>query len=204
MNVKLKMYQVNIDYVKFLYEIDKKVQYNPNEPDSYTENRPYIGIVLEIYNMKYFAPLEHHRDRHNKLNENLLLKIKDYGIIGFNNMIPVPQNCLKLYDIENSRKKYIILAELREIKNMTDRIIQKTDYVYRNRTLENPSEYFVNNCCDFKKLEEGYYEYIHNFKLNKEGNQETVNANIAAPCIQPEKEKPKKDRTFYLDDEWER
>ncbi len=48
---RLKFYNIDDEYIKYLYQFDKKVPYNKNN------KRPYIGIVLEIKGTKYFAPM---------------------------------------------------------------------------------------------------------------------------------------------------
>ena len=33
---RLQLYKINIDYIKYLYNFDKKIQYNTDENDAYT------------------------------------------------------------------------------------------------------------------------------------------------------------------------
>lgn len=47
---RLKFYNIDDEYIEYLYQFDKKVLYNKNS------KRPYIGIVLEIKGTTYFAP----------------------------------------------------------------------------------------------------------------------------------------------------
>ena len=58
---KLKLYRIKIEYIKYLYKYDNRVQYNPKMKDIYTERRPYLGVVLKVNNLNYFVPLEHPR-----------------------------------------------------------------------------------------------------------------------------------------------
>lgn len=60
----MKFYKVDIDYIKYLHGFDDRVQYNSNYTDMLNQNRPYIGVVLEINQQNYFAPLEHPRPSH--------------------------------------------------------------------------------------------------------------------------------------------
>lgn len=71
---RLRLYRVNIDYIKYLYSYDNRVQYTPDKPDNYTQRRPYLGIVLKVENYDYFVPLEHPRKQHRKKIKNLLTK----------------------------------------------------------------------------------------------------------------------------------
>ena len=58
---KLKLYRIDINYIKFLYRFDKRVQYNTQREDEYTKRRVYLGIVLQVNDYNYFVPLEHPR-----------------------------------------------------------------------------------------------------------------------------------------------
>lgn len=47
----MKFYNIKDDYIRYLRQYDFKVADNKNE------SRPYVGIVLEINDTKYYAPL---------------------------------------------------------------------------------------------------------------------------------------------------
>ena len=63
---KLKLYRININYIKYLYQFDNRVQYNEQRDDEYTERRVYLGIVLRVNQFNYFVPLEHPRQHTKK------------------------------------------------------------------------------------------------------------------------------------------
>lgn len=86
----LKIYTINYDYIKYLRQYDSCV---PMEHDN-CHKRPYIGIVLAINNCKYFAPMSSPKTKHKRIKGNDFYKIADgkYGVINFNNMIPVVDN----------------------------------------------------------------------------------------------------------------
>ena len=99
---KIRFYKVNIDYIKYLHTIDSRVQYNPNRQDAYTENRPYVGILLSVNGKDFFAPMEHPRPAHQKLKNNPhIFKIDGgrYGLVGLNNMLPVPPSQLVPFNL---------------------------------------------------------------------------------------------------------
>lgn len=48
---RLKFYNIDDKYIEYLYQFDNKVPFNKNS------KRPYIGIILEINNTTYFAPI---------------------------------------------------------------------------------------------------------------------------------------------------
>ena len=84
---KLKLYRVDVNYIKYLYSFDNKVQYNKEQKDEYTRKRPYLGVVLQVNEFEYFVPLEHPREAHQKMKDNIYI--------------------LKIHEIYNSNKKMV-------------------------------------------------------------------------------------------------
>ena len=76
----LKLYTVNNEYLKFLYDVDRRV--------SLKTTRPYIGIVLKINDHVYFAPMSSKKSKNNQMT--VLLSSSNAGTIKLNNMIPCP------------------------------------------------------------------------------------------------------------------
>ncbi len=106
---KLKLYKIDVNYIKYLYSFDKRVQFNPQREDIYSEKRPYLGIVLNINDFNYYVPLEHPRPNHQKMKNNtFIFKIQNgrFGILGFNNMIPVKKDSIIDFDINKEDIKY--------------------------------------------------------------------------------------------------
>jgi protein AbiQ len=106
---KIRFFRIDLDYIKYLWNYDNRVQYNINESNSYNKRRPYIGIVFRIGSFKYFAPLEHPRKSHLKLKSNPhILKINNgrYGLIAFNNMIPVNDSELISFNFKDEDLAY--------------------------------------------------------------------------------------------------
>ena len=88
---KIKIVKVDSDYCNFLRKYDDKVSYNAGNK----ELRPFVGILFTVNNCEYFAPLSSPKPKHIKLKNTLdLIKINDgiYGVVNFNNMIPVTNN----------------------------------------------------------------------------------------------------------------
>ncbi len=46
----MKFYHIKDDFISFLRQYDSKVSENKNQ------TRPYVGVVLEINSIKYYAP----------------------------------------------------------------------------------------------------------------------------------------------------
>ena len=56
----LYLIRVNEKYVEYLKQFDNKVQDNLNEK----RNKPYLGVLLERENKKYFVPLSSPKIKH--------------------------------------------------------------------------------------------------------------------------------------------
>jgi len=98
----MRFYNITNQYISHLKAFDNKI------PDNKNEKRPYTGIVLEIEDIKYFAPFTSPKPKHQTMqNSKDFRKINGglYGAINFNNMIPVADSALIQIDIPNIRNK---------------------------------------------------------------------------------------------------
>lgn len=160
----MNFYRIKQDYILFLKKYDDKVADNKNE------NRPYIGIVLEIENIKYYAPFTSPKAKHLKMkNAKDFRKINNgkYGAINFNNMIPVPESALIRLDFnsEPDEKYRRLLQNQYKWINKDSDVIKRTAFNLRELLIKEPSlltEYDISvkkRCCDLKLLESVYTEY---------------------------------------------
>lgn len=67
MILNLKIVKVDSKYCDYLRKYDNKVSYNMKEK----EQRPFVGILFEIDNIQYFAPLSIPRPKHLKMRNAL-------------------------------------------------------------------------------------------------------------------------------------
>lgn len=149
---KIKFYNIDNDYIKYLHQFDKKVPFNKQQ------RRPYVGIVIQIENINYFAPLFSPKKSHTKYSDNpTYIRIgEQYGIIRFNNMISVDETCLNYIDfnqIEDKKYKNLLLAQNVFIQKNTEKIRKKAEKLYKWVT-KDKKEFFVELSCNFKLLEE--------------------------------------------------
>ena len=94
----MKFYHIKDDFIAYLQKFDTKVAENKNQ------TRPYVGVVLEINSVKYYAQFSSLKSKHKKMkNGKDFRKINNglYGAINFNNMIPVLDSALLEIDIAN-------------------------------------------------------------------------------------------------------
>lgn len=160
----MKFYHIKDDYIAYLKQLDSKVAENKNQ------TRPYVGIVLEIDSIKYYAPFSSPKPKHKKMkNGKDFRKINNgiYGAINFNNMIPVVDSALIEIDIANiADVKYRRLLQNQYNSIKADEIgIRRTAENLRSMLFEdenNISEHdkiVKQRCCNLRLLEEKYCEW---------------------------------------------
>lgn len=157
----MRIYKINLNYIKYLHNADSKVQYNRNYTDSKNQNRPYIGPVLKKDGLFYYAPLEHPRPEHEKLKDsNHIEKIVGgrYGLIGINNMIPVPKDQLIDFDIRADNNSKVLISQLVFCRKHLDEIKSKARKIYYAQTNPNTAK-LQHSCCNFKLLESKCWKY---------------------------------------------
>ena len=165
--MKLKFYEVDSEYIKYLKEnADDKI---PNL--EYEKHKKFFcGIVLTINNFNYFAPVSSYNkkahtvflimDKDRKTNE-----LKPISSLRFSFMFPCPIEYLNQKDFSKEDGKYrnLLIKELNYCNENREKIKKLANMVYKLGLNEKTRERF--NICDFKKLEEKCLEYI-NLKEN--------------------------------------
>lgn len=157
----MKFYYINSDYIHYLKQFESKIQSNYDSSGSH--QKPYIGVVLEINDFQYFAPLTSPKDKFRSIPDSnpALFKItanksKLIGVIALNNMIPVKENTLSpvVFSRLDEQYKNLLLQQYRIIssKTVTEIVQKKAKDLYRLVTeLKHP--HFVKLSCNFKFLE---------------------------------------------------
>lgn len=155
-NKKLKIYKIDRNYIKYLKESDSQMFHD-------TGSRVYIGILLNVHGLDYFAPLSSFKDKHHHMSNLLdLIKIKEYAVINLNNMIPVSKSNYKLFDINNIKNKHyknLLQREVREINKIRQKIVKNANYIYNHKIQNNDSTPLAIRCNNFKKLERKANQY---------------------------------------------
>lgn len=148
----IKIYSIKQEHINNCYKIDNKVMKK--------DDRPYVGIVLELKGYNYFAPLTSATESKTKLNNQTTLKLFDedksfLGAIRFNNMIPCKYDHVELLNFDELDIKYKKLVQKQyQLINYTykDRIKSKAIKVYEKK-INNPNDFVSSLCCDFTLLE---------------------------------------------------
>jgi|GEM_PF-6803166 len=142
----IALYYVKEEYIKWLQEADSRV--------SKKGNRPFVGILVGKDNINYLIPLTTQIKSRIK---RLCVDVKNtngnaISQLLLNNMIPVDDECIDKIDIQNSKHKDFLNAQLQYLRktNTLDEIKKKATFVFDNfKTASFLSEV----CCDFFALE---------------------------------------------------
>ena len=165
----LMLFELEENYYNFLVKYDSKIMYNKNAPIG---SRPYVGIVLDINNYKYFAPLTSPKPKQNKQKirhsiDMILIDNGKYGAINLNNMIPAKLCFLKIkkYDIlandtlKEKQYKLLLANQIQWCNILNNKNLIKTNanQIYKiknnNRVKNKNILKLKERCCDFKILE---------------------------------------------------
>lgn len=103
MGERLKLYYVNLKYIRNLHSVDTHV---PSiSPQIGKQNRPFLGVVVMVNGSKYCIPLSSNSVKKNKdfdsMRENITFrKIRDkkgkvLSALNLNNMIPIRDEYIK-------------------------------------------------------------------------------------------------------------
>ena len=165
MHSKIKIVKIDTDYCNYLRKYDNKVYYN----DGIKDLRPFIGILFEIDNMEYFAPLSSPKPKHKLLTNTLdLIKIDDgkYGVVNFNNMIPVTNKNYIEFNLnrktsnrEEKARLKLLSIQLRWLTANKKIIYAKSRLLYKLYRENKLPDNVKNRCCNFMLLENKCLEY---------------------------------------------
>lgn len=160
----MKFYHIKDDYIEYLRTFDQTVSENKHE------RRPYVGVVIEMNELKYYAPFTSPKAKHRTMkNGKDFRKINQgiYGAINFNNMIPVPDSALLLMDIanvEDEKYRRLLQNQYKAIKEDRKAIVNTAEKLRSlvltdNAELSNYDRSIKGRCCDLALLESVYSKY---------------------------------------------
>lgn len=157
----LKIYRLDDKYVHYLRLKDSRVQ------DNKGRRRPYVGVVMYVGDYRYFVPMESPKPNHARIKSgHHIMKLDNgaLGLLGFNNMVPVPDTALISFDIDaESDAKYAELLRRQAAyinRNKAD-VLQHASTTYY-QVVNKKNAFLLKICCDFKKLERACSRYDPN------------------------------------------
>ncbi len=165
----IRFYEINSKYVEYLSKFEPHIYINKKNGNGRV--RKYIGVVLNVNGLEYFAPLSSLKKKHQFIEEGLdIIKIKKYAVINLNNMFPVPESVCKPIDFSNEKNpkyKDLMQAEYRFIKKIEDKIKKNASLLYKHKFENGNSTPLSKRCNDFALLEIKCREYKNNKRKRK-------------------------------------
>ena len=167
---RFKIVQVDSNYCDYLRKFDSKVPYNAGTKIL----RPFIGVLFMVGDYEYFAPLSSPKTKHRTLKNTLdLIKLNDgiYGVVNFNNMIPVTSNNYHEFNLnkkaQNKDEKFrieLLRNQLRWLTAHRKEVYGKSRLLYDLYKKDKLPNIVKDRCCNFPLLEtkcEQYNQHIH-------------------------------------------
>ena len=162
----LRLYKISDHYIRFLHGKDSRVQYNKDA------RRPYVGVVFRFGGYNYFVPMESPKPNHTNIKPGKhILKLDGgkYGLLGFNNMVPVHKDALIQFDIDAEKDvKYreLLKRQVSLCNKMRADILNHAQLTYFS-VVNKSNKFLMGVSCDFKKLEFACKSYKKDFKPKK-------------------------------------
>ena len=157
----IELYEVNPKYIDYLLPYAPHLFQN-KKPGQHHE-RKYIGIILEVNDTKYFAPLSSYKSKHEKMKNGLdFLKVGNYAVINLNNMFPVPEGEYSYVNIQKEKDtqyRKLLMSEYRIIRKMQDKIRHNAKELHKHKKEKRISTRLAKRCNDFILLEEKCKQY---------------------------------------------
>ena len=168
----MKFYFIDNKYIEYLQEFDEQVKNYKGE--KYTKNRTYIGIILEVNDCKYLAPLSSPKKTDYNIDGSIRKSIvplirmvgereDDFlGTIKLSAMIPVfDDKVINKYDLDNEtdiRYKKLLLKQ-RKFININKELITKNATKLYKQKIKKMKIGYLKSTADFLLLEEKAKEY---------------------------------------------
>lgn len=187
-NMGFRLCTIDTKYIEFLRS-DRKLYNVFENKDDADFIRKYIGIVFNIGQYHYYAPLSSPKRTDYKVvngkqiirndiipiirivvQENEEMRLK--GTVKLSNMIPVPEKAIFDYDIEreeNEQYKALIEKEYAVLKQKERKILKNAELLYRQKTKEdilysgenaNKKPGYLSATINFKYAEQMHDKYI--------------------------------------------
>ncbi len=160
--MKFSFYTVDPQYCDYLRQYDPCIPYTMDQKSI----RPFVGIVFSINGFQYYAPLTSPKPKHLHMKNQVdFLKINrgEWGAVNFNNMIPVPSECLakvqmKILDTDSAQEtayKNLLSNQLSWCNANRETILKQAQKLYQIITGGRAWGNLAGRCCNFA-LDEKY------------------------------------------------
>ncbi|WP_186073861.1 type III toxin-antitoxin system ToxN/AbiQ family toxin [Burkholderia gladioli] len=159
----MEFYTVSDKYIAYLKSIDTTV------PDNYSEQRAYIGVILEVGGHKYLAPLTSYKPKQDRIDSSnpSVFKLHEKGVpdnklgmVAINNMFPILDSEITRVDFASQSGPYrrMLTLQLAFIKSNQDQIKTRAETLHK-LVCQNAHKFFTSISCKFAVLEANYRQY---------------------------------------------
>ncbi|ENX24856.1 hypothetical protein F892_00006 [Acinetobacter vivianii] len=159
MSKPLRFYTIKDDFINKMKSLDFKIQNN------YGGTRPYVGVLMVINGLNYYAPLSSYKPKQDKINNITVFKLHEkgnpnnkLGVIHINNMFPVIEDQLIEITIDVTDKYGRLLQNQYEFILHYQEEIQAQALQLYNLVNKNKNSFIARLSCDFKLLESALYD----------------------------------------------
>ncbi|GHV74990.1 hypothetical protein AGMMS49940_22920 [Spirochaetia bacterium] len=174
--MNLSFYRADAKYCDFLRQADPCVPYTRDKK----ETRPFVGILITVAEMNYYAPLTSPKPKHRGMKNQLdFLKINHgtWGAINFNNMIPIHPQCLTAVELRilptdvkaDVDYKNLLANQLSWCNANKKQILKQAAKLYGIITTGKARPELAGRCCNFRIDEQQcrVYGEAHGLVLGK-------------------------------------
>jgi protein AbiQ len=154
MSKSIKISGVQSVYLEYLRQYDGNVSRDP------TQNRKFVGVILEIEGHNYLAPLSSPKEKHALIADKALDVYKldggTLGIVNLNNMIPVLKSTIIDIDIAKEKDnsyRNLLNKQVLFLRADEELIKKKAKKLYQIVNSGKQSKLNV-RCCKYKLLEQ--------------------------------------------------
>ena len=176
-------YTIDADYLEFLNSKDSEVYYNASYRNAV---KPFIGIIIDMAEYKYFIPLTSAKEKHtkwkNSCDEHFLIyevidksvniigdvykvysgdkKMHVMSVLDIKKMIPVPNDAYKRVvfdDLGDERYQDLFEKEYAFCLTVKDKILTRADKIYKYQKETNVVR---RTYCDFSCCESAMKEWL--------------------------------------------
>lgn len=178
-------YVVDINYLKYLHDIDSEVFYDAAKA---YDRKPFLGVIVTIDNCTYFIPLTSGKPKHadwklcdtghyliyeiikNKAvrKRDIIKQYKDeqvyriLAVLDIKKMIPVPQGRYMRIDfsqVEDKQYRRLLIKEYEFCWGIRDGVLERAVKIYTEQKQNGKVYPFY---CDYSRLEKACAEYENN------------------------------------------
>lgn len=153
----LNLYTIETAYIDYLRKYEKLYNVFDNKESEDNKSRKYLGVVLNIGDYKYYAPLSSPKSSDyivcggkKMIRKSIIpiIRITDErrdgtlelkGTLKLSNMIPVPDQVITYYDISREKDtdyKILVEKEYAFIKKNEKLILKYAHVLYKQKTQE--------------------------------------------------------------------